>query len=44
MSEAEALAALSDFLAPRIEQAKRREVSGLSMDDIRREARKQAGL
>ena len=44
MSEDEALAALTDFLKPRIEQARRREFSTKLMADIRREAHDQAGL
>ncbi|KZY38057.1 hypothetical protein A3731_27590 [Roseovarius sp. HI0049] len=44
MSEAEAVFALTDFLSPRIEQARRGEFSTKSMTDIRREARKPAGL
>ncbi|MDO5606116.1 MAG: antitoxin [Paracoccus sp. (in: a-proteobacteria)] len=43
MSEADAMAALSDFLAPRIEQAQRGELSQKSFADIRREARAQVG-
>ena len=43
MSENEAVAALSKFLKPRIEQARRGEFSTKSMSDIRREAREQAG-
>lgn len=44
MSEDQAVAALADFLKPRIEQARRGEISTKSMADIRREAREQAGL
>ena len=44
MSEADALAALSDFLKPRLEQAERGELSSRSFEDIRQAARKQAGL
>ena len=44
MSEAEAVAALADFLKPRIEQARRGEFSKNSLADIRREAHQQAGL
>ncbi len=44
MSEAESVAALADFLKPRIEQARRGAISTKSMDDIRREAHDQAGL
>lgn len=43
MSENEAVAALSDFLKPRIEQAQRGEFSTKSMNNIRREVRKQVG-
>ena len=44
MSEDEAVAALADFLKPRIEQARLGEFSTKSMADIRREAQKQVGL
>ena len=44
MSEDEAVAALADFLRPRIEQARLGEFSTKSMADIRRDAHKQAGL
>jgi hypothetical protein len=44
MSEAEAVAALADFLKPRIEQARLGEFSKKSLADIRREAHQQAGL
>ena len=44
MSEDEAVAALADFLRPRIEQARRGEFSTKSMTDIRHEAHKQDGL
>ena len=44
MSEDEAVAALADFIQPRIEQAQRGEFSAKSMADIRREAHDQAGL
>lgn len=44
MSEAEAVLALADFLQPRIEQARRGAISSKSMDEIRREAQKRAGL
>ena len=44
MSEAEAVAALADFLKPRIEQARLGEFSTKSVGDIRREAHKQVGL
>ena len=42
MSEDEAFAALAGFLGPRIDQARRGEVSQKSIRDIRREARSQA--
>lgn len=44
MSEDEAVVALANFLRPRIEQARLGEFSTKSMADIRRDARKQAGL
>ena len=44
MSEDEAVAALADFLRPRIEQARLGEFSTKSMADIRRDAHRQAGL
>ena len=44
MSEDEAVAALADFLKPRIEQARLGEFSTKSMADIRCEAHKQVGL
>jgi len=44
MTEDEAFSALAEFLEPRIEQARRGDLSNKSMDEIRREARKQAGL
>lgn len=44
MTEDEAFNALTDFLKPRIDQARRGELSAKSLDDIRREAREQAGL
>jgi hypothetical protein len=44
MSDVEAVAALADFLKPRIEQARRGEFSGKSLADIRLEAHRQAGL
>lgn len=44
MNESEALAALSDFLRPRIEQARRGELSSMTIADIRREAHEQSGL
>lgn len=42
--EAEALAALADFLKPRLEQAGRGEFSTRSIEEIRQSARKQAGV
>ena len=44
MSEDEALEALSDFLKPRIEQARRGELSTKSFEEIRKEAHRRAGL
>ncbi|RSK35930.1 antitoxin [Rhodovulum iodosum] len=44
MSEGEAFKALSNVLEPRIEQARRDRVFGKSLDDIRREERKRAGV
>ena len=44
MSEDEALEALSNFLKPRIEQARRGELSTKSFEDIRKEAHHRAGL
>jgi hypothetical protein len=44
MNEAEAVAALWDFLRPRIEQARRGELSLKTITEIRREAREQSGL
>lgn len=44
MSEAEALKALNDFLTPRLEQAGNGEFSTRSVEDIRKAARKQAGV
>ena len=43
MNEEEAFGALSEFLKPRIDQARRGELSKKSVADIRREARAQAG-
>ncbi|MBP0617806.1 antitoxin [Jiella mangrovi] len=43
MSDDEAIAALANFLKPRIEQVRRGELSTKSMTDIRREARAEAG-
>ena len=42
MSEEAAFSALTQFLAPRIEEARRGELSSKSIRDIRREARAQA--
>lgn len=42
--EANAIAVLSKFLAPRIAQARRGEISLKSMADIRREAREEMWL
>ena len=44
MSDDEAVAALAEFLKPRIEQARLGEFSTKSMADIRSDAHKQAGL
>ncbi len=44
MSEEEALEALSDFLKPRVEQARRGELSKKSFEDIRKKAHRRAGL
>jgi len=44
MSEDEAFTALTNFLEPRIEQARRGRLSGKSLDEIRREERKRAGV
>ncbi len=44
MTEDEAFSALAKFLEPRIDQARRGELSDKSIEDIRRDARKQAGL
>ena len=44
MSEDEAFKALADFLKPRIEQARRGQLTGKSVEDIRREERKRAGV
>jgi len=40
MSEDEAFTALTSFLEPRIEQARRGQLSGKSLDEIRREERR----
>lgn len=44
MSEDQAFMALANFLGPRIEQARRSELSGKSLDEIRCEERKRRGL
>ena len=44
MGEDEALEALSDFLKPRIEQARRGELSTKTFEDIRKKAHARAGL
>lgn len=44
MTEDEAFSALAKFLEPRVDQARRGELSDKSIEDIRRDARKQAGL
>ena len=44
MSEDQAFMALSNFLEHRIEQARRGKLSGKSLDEIRREERKRAGV
>lgn len=44
MSGDEAVAALADFLKPRIEQTRQGELFSRTIDDIRREARRQVGL
>ena len=43
MSEEEAFSALAEFLKPRIDRARRGELSTKSVADIRREAREQTG-
>ncbi|MEX0281989.1 MAG: antitoxin [Arenibacterium sp.] len=43
MSEDDAFKALSEFLQPRIKQARSGELSDKSFEDIKREARAQAG-
>ena len=43
LSEHEAFCALADFLKPRIEQARRGELSSKSVAEIRREAREWVG-
>lgn len=44
MSEDEAIAALADFLEPRIKQARRSALSEKSLDEIRQTAQERAGL
>ena len=44
MDEDEAFNALANFLEPRVEQARRGELSGKSVEEIRREERKRAGV
>ena len=44
LSEDEAFEALANFLEPRIEQARRGQLSGKSVEDIRRDERKRAGV
>lgn len=44
MSETQALEALSEFLKPRIEQARQGELSTKSFEDIRKEAHARAGF
>ena len=44
MNEDDALQALADFLEPRIEQARRGELSTKSFDQIREDARRRSGL
>lgn len=44
MSEEDAFKALANFLEPRIEQARRGQLSGKSVEEIRREERKRAGV
>ena len=44
LTKDEAFEALANFLEPRIEQARRGQLSGKSLDDIRREERKRAGV
>lgn len=43
LNEDEALAALAEFLEPRVEQARRGQFSKRSFDDIRRDERKRVG-
>lgn len=44
MNQDDAFKALTDFLEPRIDQARRGQLSGKSLDDIRREEHKRAGV
>ncbi|WP_339644375.1 hypothetical protein [Jannaschia helgolandensis] len=44
VSEDEAVAALADFLKPRIEQTRQGELSNRTISDLRRKARRQVGL
>ena len=44
MSEDEAFVTLANFLEPRIKQARRGQLSGKSVEDIRREERKRTGV
>lgn len=44
MSEDQAFMALANFLEPRIEQARRGQLSGKSLDETRREERSRAGV
>jgi hypothetical protein len=44
MSEDQAFMALANVLEPRIEHARRGELSGKSLDEIRREERRRAGV
>jgi hypothetical protein len=44
MSEDQAFMALANFLEPRIEQARRGQLSRKSVEEIRREERKRAGV
>jgi uncharacterized protein (DUF1778 family) len=44
MNDDEASRALADFLDLRIEEARRGQLSGKSLDEIRREERKRAGV
>ncbi len=44
MSEDQAFMALANFLEPRIEQARHGGLAGKSVDEIRREERKRAGV